>query len=120
MCISKNRMHEILESYCRKEMVNGKRNLTPYQWENLIEDYIDEKDEDDTLEETEREEIYQIFAMKLVSHSLNEYLSHSQRIFVHFCVFQFEYLSFKWYSILDIMAKQGEVYAIWKKHLKRL
>lgn len=77
MCISKNRMHEILESYCRKEMVNGKRNLTPYQWENLIEDYIDGKDEDDTLEETEREEIYQIFAMKLVSHSLNEYLSHS-------------------------------------------
>lgn len=77
MCISKNKMHEVLESYCRDEMLNGRRMLTPYQWENLIDDYIEEKNEDDTLETDEREEIYQLFAMKLVSHSLNEYLHQS-------------------------------------------
>lgn len=87
MSISKNKMHEILESYCKEEMVNGKRYLSPYQWENLIDDYIDEKEEESSIEMNEREEIYQLFAMHLVSHSLNEYLMHSQRILCIFYMF---------------------------------
>ena len=77
MCISRDKMIQVLNEVKKEEIRQGSISLTPCQWQGLIDDYVDGKSENSDLEKQEVAEIYQLFTIKLMMNSFQEYLSHS-------------------------------------------
>lgn len=80
MCLSKNRMQQLVHECCREMIVDGNSDYSAYEWNQLEDAYMEQTDVSDCasrldIPEAEVERIYQLFSLHVVSHSFHEFLA---------------------------------------------